>query len=153
MNQRFNIFIFCVPDSAMDCTKITKIDPISPWNVNKLEDFLHYCCPECEEKNPSRNDFIQHAQNQHPESIAYLFRFHAKEEVLDGSDHVEKFEYTMDDAGGEVFESKDGILDDHPIGGEPEMEGYDFYSDQESPPSSPPTKKKKLGEKNLIFKN
>ena len=120
----------------MDCTKKTKMDPISPWNVNKLEDFLHYCCPECEEKNQSRNDFIQHAQNQHPESIAYLFRFHAKEEVLD---HVEKFEYTMDDDASEAFESKDGILDP----AEPEMEGFDFYSDQESPPSSPPTKKKK----------
>merc|ERR1719412_132811 len=109
----------------MDCTKKTKMDPISPWNVNKLEDFLHYCCPECEEKNQSRNDFIQHAQNQHPESIAYLFRFHAKEEVLDdASDHVvEKFEYTtMDNTntiGDDVFETKEGILDDDPIGGEP----------------------------------
>ena len=80
------------------------MDPtISPWNVNKLEDFLHYCCPECEEKNQSRNDFIQHTQNQHPESIAYLFRFHAKEEVLD---HVEKFEYTMDDDASAVTRYK-----------------------------------------------
>ena len=142
----------------MDSTKIIpKMDPsISPWNVNKLEDFLHYCCPECEEKNQSRNEFIQHAQNQHPESIAYLFRFHAKEEVLDSaSDHVvEKFEYTaMDNTntiGDDVFETKEGILDDDPIGGEPDMEGYDFDSDSSySPPRS---KKRKLGKMNFNIK-
>ena len=34
---------------------------INPWDVGKVEDFLYFCCPECDEKNQSKDLFIQHA--------------------------------------------------------------------------------------------
>ena len=53
----------------------------SPWNVESLEDFLYYCCPECPDRNQSRDDFIQHAIITHPKSNEYLVNFVVKEEV------------------------------------------------------------------------
>ena len=44
-----------------------------PWiNVECLEDFLYYCCPECNDRHQSRDDFLQHALNEHPEAKNYL---------------------------------------------------------------------------------
>ena len=36
-------------------------DFVSPWSVTNLEEFLYFCCPECDVKDQSREDFIQHA--------------------------------------------------------------------------------------------
>ena len=38
----------------------------NPWDVGNLEDFLYYCCPECDvkvvhERDQSRDLFLQHA--------------------------------------------------------------------------------------------
>ena len=38
----------------------------NPWAVESLENFLYYCCPECDMKNTSREEFLEHALNQHP---------------------------------------------------------------------------------------
>ena len=38
----------------------------NPWAVEKWEQFLYFCCPECDEKNQSKDVFIQHALNEHP---------------------------------------------------------------------------------------
>ena len=53
------------------------------WNVESLEDFLYYWCPECGERNQSREDFLQHALNQHPVSSDYLIKFCVKKELND----------------------------------------------------------------------
>ena len=39
-----------------------------PWEVEKIEDFLFFCCPTCDDKIRSKEDFLEHAINQHPES-------------------------------------------------------------------------------------
>ena len=52
-----------------------------PWNVESLEDFLYYCCPECDEKNQSRNGFLCHALEYHPISNNYLMPLEVKQEV------------------------------------------------------------------------
>ena len=51
------------------------------WNVESLEDFLYYCCPDCAERKQSRDDFLHHALNQHPVSNDYLFKFCVKKEL------------------------------------------------------------------------
>ena len=56
----------------------------SPWIVESLEDFLYYCCPECNERNQSREDFLQHALNEHPEAKDYLIPISVKNEFDDG---------------------------------------------------------------------
>ena len=44
----------------------------SPWDVSTFEEFLFYCCPECDTKDKDFNAFIQHAMDFHPESEKYL---------------------------------------------------------------------------------
>ena len=38
----------------------------NPWNVTSLDDFLFYCCPECDNRTVTKNDLIKHALNNHP---------------------------------------------------------------------------------------
>ena len=40
----------------------------NPWSVRNLEEFQYYCCPECNLKDHSRENFLEHALNQHPNS-------------------------------------------------------------------------------------
>ena len=38
----------------------------SPWSVTNLEEFLYFCCPECEVRDQSKEDFVKHASEEHP---------------------------------------------------------------------------------------
>ena len=38
----------------------------NPWNVESLEDFRFYNCPECDHKESIKSDFLKHALNNHP---------------------------------------------------------------------------------------
>ena len=39
----------------------------NPWSsVRKWEEFLYFCCPECNEKNQSKDVFKKHALSIHP---------------------------------------------------------------------------------------
>ena len=40
----------------------------NPWNVGSFDDFLYYCCPECDEQYELKEQFISHAFDQHPKS-------------------------------------------------------------------------------------
>ena len=37
----------------------------NPWNVSSLEAFLHYNCPECEDKYSTKEQFVCHAMMVH----------------------------------------------------------------------------------------
>ena len=69
-------------------------DGINPWAIHNVEDFLYFCCPECEEKNQSKDLFIKHAINEHPKSKNFKFQnFQIKNEEnedLDIESLVEK---------------------------------------------------------------
>ena len=45
----------------------------NPWEVEHLEEFLFFCCPECDLSREtiyqSKDLFIQHALNHHPKGI------------------------------------------------------------------------------------
>ena len=43
-------------------------DKFNPWTVTSLDDFLFYCCPECDHKSITKGVFIEHAVNNHPKS-------------------------------------------------------------------------------------
>ena len=47
----------------------------NPWNTASLDDFLFYCCPQCDSRASSKSDFIQHAVNNHPESQTFINAF------------------------------------------------------------------------------
>ena len=58
----------------------------SPWIVESLEDFLYYCCPECNERSQSREEFLQHALNEHPEAKNHLIPISVKNEYYNDAD-------------------------------------------------------------------
>ena len=43
----------------------------NPWMVDKLEEFLYFCCPECDEKSQTKDSFLQHALFKHPNVSTY----------------------------------------------------------------------------------
>ena len=44
----------------------------NPWFVTTLDEFLYYCCPECDEKNKSKELFLEHAINNHPKAKGHF---------------------------------------------------------------------------------
>ena len=38
----------------------------NPWFVKDIEEFLYFCCPECDVKDQSKELFLKHALDQHP---------------------------------------------------------------------------------------
>ena len=45
----------------------------NPWMVDKLEEFLYFCCPECDEKSQMKDSFLQHALFTHPNVSPFKF--------------------------------------------------------------------------------
>lgn len=50
-------------------------DTTNPWLVTYLEEFLYYCCPECDERCQSRDTFLDHALGRHPLAEDSLKKF------------------------------------------------------------------------------
>ena len=55
----------------------------NPWAVGHLEEFLYYCCPECNKKTQSKESFLQHAIDRHPLAKETLQMFGVKTEPYD----------------------------------------------------------------------
>ena len=64
----------------------------NPWEVENVEDFLYFCCPECDVKNHSRDHFLKHAFDQHPKSKEYLEKLAVKKEEMNDSQKDEEEE-------------------------------------------------------------
>ena len=45
---------------------------LNPWQVSNIEDFLFYCCPECDLKTKDSKNFVTHAQHSHSKSKVLL---------------------------------------------------------------------------------
>ena len=46
---------------------------IDPWDVESPEDFLYYCCPECDAKFQGQKDFKNHALEHHQRAQSLFF--------------------------------------------------------------------------------
>ena len=44
----------------------------NPWSAGNLDDFLYYCCPECDIRDQSKEVFIKHALDNHPNSTEHI---------------------------------------------------------------------------------
>ena len=44
----------------------------NPWNINSIYELQYFICPTCEFKNQSKQEIINHAYENHPESLDYL---------------------------------------------------------------------------------
>ena len=74
---------------------------MNPWAVSDLEEFLFFCCPECDFKKKNIDEFLNHAINIHPDSKVHMTTFHSniselsqcvKKEEASEIDIVEDFE-------------------------------------------------------------
>ena len=65
-----------------------------PWNVDTLEEFLYYCCPECKDQRMQcKEDFIKHALDKHPKSkISFSKMLLVKKENPIELDHVKSID-------------------------------------------------------------
>ena len=52
---------------------------VNPWDLRSIYDLLVFKCPECFFDTPSKQSIINHACEDHPESISCL------ENITDGS--------------------------------------------------------------------
>ena len=51
----------------------TEIDRMAnPWSCQSLYDYLYFCCPECQQKCQIKQDFVNHAINDHPVSLNFF---------------------------------------------------------------------------------
>lgn len=97
----------------------------NPWVVTYLEEFLFYCCPECDVKCQSKDFFLHHALGNHPLAADCLKQF--QNELEDGS------YYLPNNVEVEVKQETDNeeLLDD-----------FDDYEDSEDKDFKPPKRKK-----------
>ena len=88
---------------------------MNPWNVDTLEKFLFFCCPECDLKDHSKVNFLQHALEKHPDAKECVLQFNEfiiKEEPSDTLDTNDKGDeninnenlYDIDENYGEMLE-------------------------------------------------
>ena len=59
----------------------------NPWSVKNIEEFLYYCCPECEVKDQSKESFLKHALDQHPNSKDSIFSLEFKNEFHENDEN------------------------------------------------------------------
>ena len=43
------------------------VKDFNPWDVISIYDFNFFCCPECDGKSRSKQEFINHASISHPQ--------------------------------------------------------------------------------------
>lgn len=48
-------------DLPTDCLEVD-----NPWNVVSMFHFAYFCCPECEARTQSKQEFVNHASIDHP---------------------------------------------------------------------------------------
>ena len=59
----------------------------NPWTPN-LEEYLYFCCPECDMKDQSKEKFLKHALDEHPKAKEILLeanfnKVKVKQEILE----------------------------------------------------------------------
>ena len=69
----------------------------NPWSsASKLEDFQYFLCPECNEKEKLKEDFVKHALGQHKLAANYISELIVKEEFFESNNDENNVEYSSD---------------------------------------------------------
>ena len=55
----------------------------NPWNINSIYEFQYFNCPTCSYKNQSKQEFVNHAYKDHPDSVIYLSNIYDIESFSD----------------------------------------------------------------------
>merc|ERR1712223_292974 len=104
---------------------ITKLE--NPWDIiTSIYDFQYFNCPSCSYKNESKQDFVYHSFENHPESVQHLKRI--SEECL--NDILLPWDYKMEVENGNITENIKTILDDtHQVKDEDENHDWSEFVD------------------------
>ena len=62
---------------------MTSLEDENPWLVSNIDEFLYFCCPECDERNQSKELFLKHAIDEHPKAKQSLGDLKVKDEPLE----------------------------------------------------------------------
>ena len=122
-------------------------NPVNPWVVAHLEEFLFFCCPECDEKSQSKEYFLEHAIGHHPKAKEVLFKFQVKDEPLEEENGNEDNSYFEADVEiNEQYDNSEMDLDylDYETSTNPKVEvkEEDDYEDDEEYEEKPKKKRK-----------
>ena len=83
--------------------KIEKPDDVieNPWEVESIYEFYFFNCPTCSYKHCSKQDFVNHVFDFHPESVDYL------KNISDGSltDIATPWQNDLDDFEGNFIKN------------------------------------------------
>jgi hypothetical protein len=102
---------------------VCKKNEENPWMVEELEEFLYYCCPECDEKCRAKGPFLQHALCNHPNAVPCLEKYEAMK--------VEQITITPDESM--LFNIKQESKDENQIDQENSCQDmFDYNDDSES---------------------
>ena len=44
----------------------------NPWSIESIYDFQYFICPKCSYQNHSKQEFVNHAFEIHPEAVDHL---------------------------------------------------------------------------------
>ena len=50
----------------MEIDEQEEVLKLNPWAVEALEEFLYFCCPECNIKSTDKDAFVNHVWSNHP---------------------------------------------------------------------------------------
>ncbi len=88
-------------------------DNDNPWSVKSLEDFLQYCCPECDNKSQSKELFVHHAVLEHPQSVTTLSQMVTLSDYLVPKDAAVESDTNIEELEEEKAVDDDDSEDDH----------------------------------------
>ena len=63
----------------------------NPWYVTNLDEFMYFCCPECDERNHYRDSFLEHALKHHPNAKEGLEKYVLNPDIQ--KEEIEKVDY------------------------------------------------------------
>ena len=99
-------------DVPQDSTNIIS----NPWTYSDLDEFLYYCCPQCDEKYKTKSLFVDHALISHPESESKMkteLRTLEQSDSTKNSENHMKFSIKAEDLNRNVeLENEENILED-----------------------------------------
>ena len=57
----------------MEIDEQEEVFKLNPWAVEALEEFLYFCCPECNIKSTDKDAFVNHVWSNHPKVSNLVF--------------------------------------------------------------------------------
>merc|ERR1739838_1040721 len=107
--------------------KKVKDENSNPWSASSIYDFYYFCCPECDDKSKSKQDFVNHA-------LYHIGAVETLQKISDGSlNDVYLSGFPTPICELDIKEEKEEINDDsEPITNDFDYQATDFKCEYEN---------------------